>query len=142
VKRKSLRLPPLEAPSEESVFADFEEFLTAFHSDWPYFLRKEVVVAAKLFFRHAVHRILSRDNAERGSLGEANAKRVRQAEHCKKTALIAAAHLLKRNQSLRQPRMKSRLAKQVRTELAKNGGRPPAERTIRRWLDEMIPSKK
>src|SRR5262249_49502747 len=85
---------------------------------------------------------LSRAKLKDSTLGRANRNRTRDAEQRRRGALVVAARLLKENESLRLPRKKSQLARRVRKELAKNGGRPPPQRTIRRWLDEMIPLKK
>jgi hypothetical protein len=121
--------------TEESVFADFEESLFYGYANG-YFSVKDVLVLAKLFFGPAVRGYLSRTEVEDSSLGKANRNRSREAKQRRGPALSVAARLLRETES------KSQLARRVRKELAKNGGKPPPERTIRRWLDEIIPPKK
>jgi hypothetical protein len=162
------RRTPLSArqgnDTEESVFADFEELLLRFspanidptlitqindamqHQVFaavtPYVSIKDAVMLAKGFFGPAVRGDLSRAKLEDNNLGAPSRKRTHEAEQRKRAALVVAARLLKENKRLRLPRKKSELATCVWKELAKDGGEPPPHRTIRRWLDEMIPAKK
>jgi len=140
-KRESLFLR-LEEPTEESVFADFEELLLGAWANMRNFSTGDVVALAKGYFGPAVRADLSRAKLVNNSLGEANRKRVRKAEQRRRDALVVAARLLRETKSLRLPRKKSQLARRMHTELAKNGGKPPPQRTIRRWLDEIFPLKK
>jgi hypothetical protein len=150
--------------TEESVFADFEELLLtrspannlAFVAQQindamerqvlgvatPCVSIKDAVALAKGFFGPAVRGDLSRAKLEDNNLGAPSRKRTHEAEQRKRAALVVAARLLKENKRLRLPRKKSELATCVWKQLAKDGGKPPPHRTIRRWLDEMIAAKK
>jgi hypothetical protein len=131
----------LEEPTVETIFAEYEEGLFAFSIN-PNFSLQDLVNFTKHFFAPAVHAYLSRAKLEDNSLGQANRKRRQEAEQRKRTALVVAARLLSESKVLRLARKKSELALRVHKQLAKDGIKPPPQRTIRRWLDEMIPPKK
>jgi hypothetical protein len=127
--------------TEETIFAEYEEALSALSIN-PNFSLEDLVNFTKHFFAPAVRSYLSRAKLEDKSLGKANRERTQEAEERKRHALVVAARLLKDSKVLRLRRKKTELASRTRKELAKYGGDVSSQRTIRRWLDELIPPKK
>jgi hypothetical protein len=117
----------LKEPTEETIFAEYEEALFTY----PLNTLEDVVKLTKFFFGPAVRSYLTRIKLEANTLGQANWQRTQAAEQRKRRALVVAAHLIKEKAVLRLPRKKSELARRVWKDLAKDGCKPPPERTIR-----------
>jgi hypothetical protein len=131
-----------EYPTVETVFAEYEELLSSLSCSRINCTIKDAVSVAKGFFGEAVRRELRRSKLEDSTLGKHGRQRTQEAKQRKREAQAIAARLLREQRVLRLPRKKSELALRVHKELAKYGGKPPASRTVRRWIDEMIPPKK
>jgi NADPH-dependent 2,4-dienoyl-CoA reductase/sulfur reductase-like enzyme len=131
----------LEFPTEEQVFAEFEEellaFRTAFHAGVTIPI-KDAVLVARGFFGPAVKAYLARKRLEADHFEKHNRDLSQAADQRKGPALVIADRLLKEQRSLRLARKKSQLGELVHKELKEKHGNAPPLRTIRRWVSERV----